>query len=173
MEINERFTWAAGIIAPKPGSQLLEIGCGAGLLAGLLADRLNTGHITAIDKSQPMIKLAVQRNRAYIMAGKASFQAADFAQAALPENTFDQVVAFNVNFFWKKPAKELLLIQHSMKPQGKLFIFYQTPYGIDMKLCELIKKHLQEHAFRVEDTILGRFTASAAFCILAKPMTVS
>lgn len=173
MEINERFTWAAGVIAPKPGSKLLEIGCGAGLLAGLIADKLTTGHITAIDKSQPMIRLATQRNQAYITAGKATFQVADFVKAALPENTFDKVVAFNVNFFWKKPEKELLLIKRSMKPNGQLFVFYQTPYGIDMKLCELIKQHLQEHAFQVKDTLLGRFTVSGAFCILANPVAAS
>lgn len=173
MGINERFTWAAGIIAPNPGSKLLEIGCGAGLLAGLIADKLTTGHITAIDKSQPMIRLATQRNQAYITAGKATFQVADFAKAPLPANTFDKVIAFNVNFFWKKPEKELLLIKRSMKPGGQLFVFYQTPYGIDMKLCELIKDKLQEHAFQVQDTVLGQFAASAAFCIIAKPNAIA
>jgi len=170
MEINERFTWAATLIAPKPGSKVLEIGCGAGLLAGLIVDKLTTGHLSAIDKSQPMIKLAAQRNQAAIAAGKASFQVTDFAKATLRENTFDKVVAFNVNCFWKNPVKELQLIKLSMKRGGQLFVFYQTPYGIDMKLCELIKKNLERYSFQVQDTILGRFTASAAFCIIANPI---
>lgn len=171
MEINERFPWAADIIAPKPTSTLLEIGCGAGLLAGLIAGKLTTGSITGIDQSQPMIRMAMQRNQAAVSSGKATFEAGSFAKAALPAHTFDKVFAFNVNFFWKQPAKELQLISQCLKRKGELFVFYQTPGGIDMKLCEAIKTRLEENGFHVSDTLFGRFPVSAAFCIIAKPPT--
>lgn len=53
MEVNERFSWAAAIIAPKPASVLLEIGCGAGILAELIADtRKDRYEIMRSNKSQ-------------------------------------------------------------------------------------------------------------------------
>lgn len=169
MEINERFLWAAAIIAAKPTSVLLEIGCGAGLLAGLIADKLTTGRITGIDQSQPMIRMATQRNQAAVSAGKAAFQTGSFAKMEFPDHTFDKVFAFNVNFFWKQPAKELQLISRCLKRKGELFVFYQTPGGIDRKLCEAIKTRLEENDFQVSDTLFGQFSVSAAFCIIAKP----
>lgn len=171
MEINERFSWAAGIIAPKPASVLLEIGCGAGILAALIAGKLSTGHITCIDQSASMIRMAVQRNKEYVLSHRASFEASSFADAVLPGKRFDKVFAFNVNIFWKQPAKALPLISRCMRSSGELFVFYQTPGGIDMKLCEAIKAGLEENGFRVINTILGKLTASAAFCIIAKPLS--
>ncbi|MET3878666.1 methyltransferase domain-containing protein [Chitinophaga sp. OAE865] len=170
MEINERFTWAADIIAPKPASVLLEIRCGAGLLAELIAGKLSTGSIMCIDQSASMIRMAIQRNKRYVLLQRASFEAIGFADAVLPENKFDKVFAFNVNFFWKQPAKELALISRCLRSKGELFVFYQTPGGTDMKLCKAIKARLEENGFRVSDTLFGKFSASAAFCIIAKPL---
>ncbi|WP_142687285.1 methyltransferase domain-containing protein [Chitinophaga polysaccharea] len=73
MERNERFTWAADIIAPKPASVLLGIGCGAGLLAELIAGKLSTGSIMCVDQSASMIRMAVQRNKIYVLLHRASF----------------------------------------------------------------------------------------------------
>ena len=171
MEVNERFSWAATIIAPKPASVLLEIGCGAGILAELIAGKLDTGKIMCIDQSASMIRMAIQRNKRYVLLHKASFEATGFADAVLQEKQFDKVFAFNVNFFWKQPAKELALISRCLKPAGELFVFYQTPGRIDMKLCKAIEARLEENGFRISDTITGNFAISAAFCIIATPLS--
>ena len=170
MKTNERFSWAADIIAPRPASVLLEIGCGAGILAELIAGKLSTGHIMCIDQSASMNRMAIQRNKRYVLSHQASFEATGFADAVLPESKFDKVFAFNVNFFLKQPVKELALISRCLKSTGELFVFYQTPGGIDMKLCEAIKTRLEENGLRVSDTLFGKFSTSAALCIITKPL---
>ena len=52
---NERFLWAISILQIQPRDEVLEIGCGGGLLVEQIAARLETGRITAIDRSAAMI----------------------------------------------------------------------------------------------------------------------
>ena len=73
MKLNERFIWAVSVLDIKPTDNVLEIGCGAGILAEQIANKLTTGKITAIDKSMPMIKIASRRNKIFIETGKATF----------------------------------------------------------------------------------------------------
>ena len=46
-KIPSRFIWAAGLLDIKPANKILEIGCGAGLLAEQIANKLRTGSLTA------------------------------------------------------------------------------------------------------------------------------
>jgi cyclopropane fatty-acyl-phospholipid synthase-like methyltransferase len=48
----ERLLWAREVLNIKPNDNILEIGCGAGLMSKLIADRLKTGRLLAIDKSR-------------------------------------------------------------------------------------------------------------------------
>ncbi len=65
-----RFEWAASLIQPEPDDQILEIGCGAGLLAELIAALLSAGMLMAIDSSASMIRKSEKRNQAAISNGK-------------------------------------------------------------------------------------------------------
>ncbi len=125
MKINERFLWAVEVLDIKPSDHLLEIGCGAGILAEQIGGRLAAGTITAVDSSAAMIKIATRKNVA-----NAHFIASDFASAALPDNAYNKILAFNVNFFWKEPSKELALIRKYLQDNGRLYVFYQAPYDI-------------------------------------------
>jgi cyclopropane fatty-acyl-phospholipid synthase-like methyltransferase len=42
--MNEKFTWAVRLLKLKTIHNILEIGCGAGLLAEQIAHRLTTGN---------------------------------------------------------------------------------------------------------------------------------
>ena len=98
--INERFPWAAFQMDIRPGDSILEIGCGAGLLAGQIAAKLETGRLTAIDHSDAMIAKALKRNAAFVEDKTARFKAVSF-MGFNADRSFDAVVAFNVNFFLK------------------------------------------------------------------------
>lgn len=63
-KVPDRLAWAAETIAPGPADRILEIGCGHGVLLSLLAGRLTSGTITAIDRSDKMVAAATARNAA-------------------------------------------------------------------------------------------------------------
>lgn len=95
----ERFIWTADLLDIKATDRILEIGCGAGLLAELIGDKLTEGHFIAVDKSAAMVEKAKKRNKKFIDSGTSRFLISEFSEAELPPSYFDNVVAFNVNFF--------------------------------------------------------------------------
>ncbi len=162
MKINERFPWAVDILDIKPSDHLFEIGCGAGILVEQIAGKLTTGTITALDSSAAMIKTATKKG-----IDKASFITSDFASAAIPENTYNKILAFNVNFFWKDPTAELTLIRKCLKRNGKLYVFYQAPYDITRAAAKPIEEKLVSHGYKIVDTIFKKMSPASAFCIIA------
>lgn len=67
----------------QPEDQILEIGCGHGVAATFVCERLNGGRLTAIDRSPAMIRAATRRNIAYVEAGVAEFIQGSFEDADL------------------------------------------------------------------------------------------
>ena len=169
MITNQRFIWAATILDPKPHDNVLEIGCGAGLLVDQIANKLDSGHITAIDRSAAMIKMASKRNARSISTGKINFVTMNFLNSDFRKHEFDKVASFNVNFFWKNPEQELKMIKKILKPMGELYIFYQAPFEISITAANPVKENLIKHSFEIIDTIFKKMVPTSAFCVKARP----
>ena len=161
-----RFEWAAALIAPAADDNILEIGCGAGLLAELITASLVRGKLTAIDSSASMTRKAEKRNQASIGSGKLSLLTKSFAEAGLRQS-FNKIVAFNVNFFWKNTEDELALIRKLLTTDGKLFVFYQTPSGIDLQLMKKIEDMLSRNGFRIYRTLVEDKEPVRSFALIA------
>jgi trans-aconitate methyltransferase len=54
---SERFVWAVDTLALDPVDRVLEVGCGHGVAVSLVCERLTSGRITAIDRSNKMIEM--------------------------------------------------------------------------------------------------------------------
>lgn len=72
--VPERFSWAMSFLPVKPHHQVLEIGCGNGLLAQLIIAVLNNGFILGIDQSAHAIPPARKRNQEAMQQQKAKFE---------------------------------------------------------------------------------------------------
>ena len=168
MKPNDRFEWAIKKLALQPTDQVLELGCGVGILVHQIATQLKQGRIIAIDRSPAMILSASKRNDAFTAVNRVEFVTGDFATVSLKSSAFDKIVAFNVNFFWKDSETEMQKIHQYLKPAGELFIFYQAPYEIDINASEPMKKRLVENQFEIIDTTLKNMKPTSVICIVAR-----
>jgi trans-aconitate methyltransferase len=116
------------MLAFQPDDRLLEIGCGGGVAVSLICDRLESGTITAIDRSPIQVGRAVRRNEQHVASGKATIRAALLEDLGVEEGPFSKVFAINVNLFWvRSPEKELDRIRKLLGPGAALHLFYDPP----------------------------------------------
>jgi tRNA A58 N-methylase Trm61 len=166
-KIPDRFIWAVKLMDIKPSEQILEIGCGAGTLASLIAEKLSDGRITAMDQSNSMIQKARKNLEQHIRAGRAEILVSDFAgfNSKMP---FDKIVAFNVNFFWKNFEGEFQSLEKIIRRKSVLFIFYDAPGKVKTVVVDAIRKNLLKHSFAVADALYMDENKSVC-CIQAVP----
>lgn len=77
---SARQAWAVESIAHRPEDRVLELGCGHGVAATLVCDRLTTGRYVGVDRSATMVARATDRNRHHLDAGRAVFRQACIAE---------------------------------------------------------------------------------------------
>lgn len=81
------------------GTRLLDIGCGAGTLCGMAAQRGAT--VSGFDASEALLAIARQR------VGQGDFRAGDMEALPYARHTFDVVTAINSFFFAAHPVQAL------------------------------------------------------------------
>ena len=112
-----------------PDDHVLEIGCGHGVAATLVCERLagGGGRLTAIDRSAKMIAAAVRRNAVHVDAGRAEFLVARLEDLDLGERRFDVVFAVRVGLFDRDPQRARALVEPWFKPTGRLHTVFDPP----------------------------------------------
>lgn len=158
---SQRIIDAVALLAPRPGEQLLEIGCGPGHAAALVVDALEGGRLVAIDRSDHAIALAARRNRDAVAADRVTLRHADICDGPVMPGGFDRVFAIRVNSFWTEPGKALANIAPSLRPGGTLLIIYDAPAA---KIDAPIRRSLGEAGF----TDLSTRRHGQAFAYIAR-----
>jgi cyclopropane fatty-acyl-phospholipid synthase-like methyltransferase len=170
---SERQAWAVDVLAVEPDDRLLEVGCGHGVAVSLVCERLDGGHITAIDRSQKMIDMASERNRECVESCKATLQTATFEEADLGSRSFDKIFAIHVAAFWRRPAENLGAARERLAPGGALYLFNQSPgwqrpeaaEGFTRQLTELLPRH----GFGVDEVLTGDLKPAPVVAMVARP----
>jgi cyclopropane fatty-acyl-phospholipid synthase-like methyltransferase len=120
-----------------PQSRVLEIGCGPGAAARAVAQRLETGHILAIDRSAKAVAQARTACRREIELGRMSVRQVDAESFEMEPGDlpFDIVFAIRVGALDGRDPKAgrlaLARIRAVLAPGGRVFIDGGQP------LCEL------------------------------------
>lgn len=162
----QRLRTAVAAIDVRPADRVLEIGCGRGVAAALVCERLDTGRYVGVDRSGTAITAATTRNAESVMAGTARFITAALGALEPGEfDPFDVVFAVNVNVFWVRPAAvELGLIRRLLGPGGRLHLFYEAP---DPARLDGMRDALVDHLTSANLTVHAS-TAGALLVVAAK-----
>ncbi|WAZ26088.1 class I SAM-dependent methyltransferase [Streptomyces cinnabarinus] len=154
--VPRRVERAVALLDVGPADRVLEIGCGGGVAVQLVCELLETGSITAVDRSATAVARALSRNAALVEEGRAAlaripFTAAELAAEGLSDRSFDKIFAVNVNLFWTGPARaELALAASLLAPGGALYAFYETPAGREQEVVEKATGAFEAAGFTTE-----------------------
>ncbi len=100
--------------------QVLDLACGTGDIAFLIAGKLTTGHVVGVDITPGMLEIAEQKR---VQSGlrTVSFEWGDISKVSYPDNHFDRVtVGYGVRNIpdISRLLKEVLRL---LKPGGRFF----------------------------------------------------
>jgi ubiquinone/menaquinone biosynthesis C-methylase UbiE len=109
-----------------PSDRVLEIGCGHGVAATFVCELLESGRLTAVDRSPKMIAAAERRNARHVDAGVAEFLVRDLQDLDLGDRRFDKVFAVRVGLFHREPERARALVEPWLAPGGTISGFYDA-----------------------------------------------
>jgi ubiquinone/menaquinone biosynthesis C-methylase UbiE len=125
--MSERLRRIVDGLGIRPDHRVLEIGCGHGVAATFVCERLASGRLTAIDRSPKMIEAAARRNAAHVEAGTAEFLVATLERADLGDRRFDVIFAVRVGLFHREPDRARRLAERWLAPGGRLTAVFDPP----------------------------------------------
>jgi ubiquinone/menaquinone biosynthesis C-methylase UbiE len=122
--VSERLERIVDELGVEPGDRILEIGCGHGVAATLICERLGAGRLTAVDRSPKMIAAASSRNAAHIEAGTAEFLVRRLEVLDLADRRFDKVLAARVGLFHREPDRAEALVAPWLADGARILAVY-------------------------------------------------
>ena len=148
--MSPRIRWAVELLDVAPSDRILEIGCGPGAAASLVCERLDTGRLTAIDRSAPAVERARTTNAAHVDAGRLVLDRTELARLDAPPAAFDKAFAVNVNLFWTGPAlAEGAVLGRVLRPGAQIHLVYAGPApGSGHEMAPKVAATLRRHGFR-------------------------
>lgn len=126
--MSERLRTIVSGLDLQPRDRVLEIGCGHGVAATLICERIGDGgRLTAIDRSPKMIEAAARRNAQWVDAGTAEFVVAALEDVDLGDRRFDKVLAVRIGLFHREPDRAQALAERWLAPGGSVHSFFDPP----------------------------------------------
>jgi SAM-dependent methyltransferase len=168
---SDRIVWAVDALDVAPADRVLEVGCGHGVAASLVCERLDGGRLIAIDRSAKMIDMAARRNAEHVAAGRAAFETVAIERADFGEERFDKVFGVHVAPLWRSD-EALAVVREHLAPGGRLYVINQAPgwrKPADARgFAEEVGAALRTRGFTVEEPLVGELDSAPIACVVAR-----
>jgi SAM-dependent methyltransferase len=102
-----------------PADNILDIGCGAGWLSRMLAERVPEGRVIGMDISDEMVRRA---RRAAAELGNAMFVVGSAEEIPWEGQFFTRAISVESAYYWPNPAAAMKEIFRVMRDDGSLWI---------------------------------------------------
>jgi len=158
-------------LSVRPDDRVLEIGCGHGVAATLVCERLDGGTLTAIDRSRNMIDMAESRNAEHMASGRARFKAVALEHADFAGERFAKVFAVNVGLLSQQPGRTAALLEPLLASRGSAYLFAQAPgwkgHADALKFGQALAESLEANGLSTRDILVGEAPPGLAVCVVA------
>jgi SAM-dependent methyltransferase len=112
-----------------PDDNILDLGCGAGWLSRLLAERVPDGRVIGVDVSDEMIRRA---RRAHVALENTMFVVGSADAIPWDANFFTRAISVESAYYWPDPAKGFGEVFRVLREGGSLWIlinyYRDNPY---------------------------------------------
>ena len=156
--------WALGILPKTYPRNILDIGCGGGMLLSLLSEKYES-KLYGIDISDESVRMTSEYNANLISSGRLKVSLDSVSEIPFNDGTLDLVTAFETYFFWPNLADDLVEIGRVVAENGFILIaseVYPHPdfnerneklisaYGMNVVDNESMAVMLEDAGFEVE-----------------------
>ena len=150
MTPEERLRPAVDWLELAPGHRVLELGCGHGVAATLVCERIGDGELLAVDRSVKMVSVAARRNAEHVAAGRARFVRSSVETLDLGHDRFDRIFAVNLPLFLREdPTALLARLRPHLGPRGQLWSVAQTTSSMTKPQEDAFPAALEVAGYRV------------------------
>jgi len=104
------------------GGRILDVGCGFGATALVLAERFPESEILGIDLSEPLLRLAEQAAQEMDPGERVRFEKENAQDIPYDDDSFDAVLNVQMVHIVEDPVRMLNEIERVLVPDGYLFI---------------------------------------------------
>jgi len=129
------------------GRHVVEVGCGRGVGAEVILDRLGAAEVTAFDLDESMVELARKR----LCGRPVSLSVGDVCEIEQPAGGVDTVVDFGIIHHVPDWQQALAEIARVLRPGG-LLLFEEVPRRVlDKWLFRTFTEHPRENRFEADE----------------------
>lgn len=112
----------ANVIGLKPSDKILDVGTGTGVMIPYYLDRLENGHIIAVDYSENMIEVAKSKHPE---SERLSYRVQDIYEME-DSKEYDKIICFSCFPHFPDPMRAIKVLTHALKEGGELVIAHSS-----------------------------------------------